>query len=60
MSKNEAFDNVCDRAIDELHEQLERGEISPEDYEACVGEIQSNRQDYDLHGPWWIQAGFDS
>ncbi|MBX9867710.1 MAG: hypothetical protein K2Y14_12435 [Burkholderiales bacterium] len=60
MSKKEDFDKTCDRAIDELHEQLERGAISPEDYEACLGEIQSNRQDYDLHGPWWIQAGFDS
>lgn len=50
MSKKEDYDKTCDRAIDELHEQLERGEISPDHYEACVGEIESNRLDYELHG----------
>ncbi len=56
MSKNEAFAKICDRAIDKLYAQLERGEISPEDYEVFVGEIQSDLLDYELHGPWWMAA----
>lgn len=50
MTKAEEFDKNYELAIAQLHAELERGEISEDHYEACLGELLYDKFDYERHG----------